>query len=150
MFKKILYPVDLAHADFAAGFASDVEHIADTFGAEIEVMTAVPGFGMAIVASYFPPDAEQKAVREMDARLKEFAEKAFNRSVGQTVALGTHWKRIVEEARKQEIDLIIMPHCDKGWAEGMLLGSCAQKVTERAPCSVLTLRPSKDGACPKS
>lgn len=148
MFKKILYPVDLAHADFAAGFAADVERIAGAFGAEIEVMTAVPGFGMAIVASYFPPDAEEKAIREMEARLGEFAEKAFSRTVNRSVALGTHWKRIVERARSGDVDLIIMPHCDKGWAEGVLMGSCAQKVTERAPCSVLMLRPSKDGACP--
>lgn len=148
MFKKILYPVDLAHADFAAGFASEVERIADAFGAEIELMTAVPGFGMAIVASYFPPDAEKKAVREMENRLGEFAGKAFNRPVAKTVALGTHWKRVIDVAKSQDVDLIIMPHCDKGWAESKLLGSCAQKVTERAPCSVLMLRPSKGMACP--
>ena len=148
MFKRILFPVDLAHAEFAAGFAKDVELIADTCGAEIEVMTALPGFGMAIVASYFPPETEQRAMREMDLRLREFADKAFQRKVTCSVAQGTHWKRIVDTAKSRHIDLIIMPHCDKGWPESMLLGSCAQKVTERAPCSVLMLRPAGNARCP--
>ena len=148
MFKKILYPVDLAHEEFAAGFAADVEQIADTCGAEIEVMTAVPGFGMAIVASYFPPEAEQRAMREMDARLNEFTGKAFKRQVNHSVAQGTHWKRILETAKARDIDLIIMPHCDKGWAQSTLLGSCSQTVAERAHCSVLILRPGPYGACP--
>ncbi len=96
MFKKILFPVDLAHADFAAGFVADVERIADTFGSQVELMTSMPGFGMAIVASYFPADAEQKARREMKKRLAEFASSHFKREVVQTVAQGTHWKRIVK------------------------------------------------------
>lgn len=148
MFKKILFPVDLAHADFAARFAPEVERLADTFDAEVELMSSMPGFGMAIVASYFPADAEAKARREMENRLAGFAAENFQREVRRTLAQGTHWKRIVETARAHETDLIVMPHCDKGWAESVLVGSCAQKVAERAPCSVLLLRPGGDGACP--
>lgn len=148
MFKKILFPVDLAHAEFAESFARDVEQIADNCKAELEVMTAVPGFGMAIVASYFPPETEKRAMQDMDQRLQAFVEKAFSRPVSHSVAKGTHWKRIVDTAQANNIDLIIMPHCDKGWPESMLLGSCAQKVAERAHCSVLMLRPADRGACP--
>ena len=148
MFKKILFPVDLSHADFAASFAADVERIADNCGADLEVMTAVPGFGMAIVASYFPPETEKRAMREMDTRLREFAEKAFKRQVGRTITQGTHWKRIIDIAKTKGVDLIVIPHCDKGWMDGVLLGSCAQKVTESAPCSVLVLRPAEKGSCP--
>jgi len=148
MFKKILFPVDLAHAGFAAGFAADVEKTADAFGAEIEIMAAVPGFGMAIVASYFPPEAEQRAMQEMDARLGEFAQKAFNRPVAHSVSQGTHWKGIIDTAEDRGVDLIVLPHCDKGWPDNLLLGSCAQKVAERAPCSVLVLRPQDRASCP--
>jgi len=148
MFKKILYPVDLAHAEFAAGFVADVEKTADAFGAEIEVMTALPGFGMAIVASYFPPEAEQRAMQEMDARLAEFAQNTFTRPVVHSVRQGTHWKRIIDTAEARGVDLIILPHCDKGWPDSLLLGSCAQKVAERAPCSVLVLRPREQASCP--
>jgi nucleotide-binding universal stress UspA family protein len=148
MFKKILYPVDLAHTDFAAQFAPDVEKAADTFGAEIEVMSAVPGFGMAIVASYFPPDAQQEAIRDMEARLQEFAASAFKRPVAVSVAQGTHWKRIIDTAEAGGADLIVMPHCDKGWPDNLLLGSCTQKVAEQAACSVLVLRPTDKATCP--
>ena len=148
MFKKILYPVDLSHADFAARLAPDVETIAGNCGAEIEVMTALPGFGMAIVASYFPPEAEKRAMREMDERLKTFAEKAFSNPVKRSVAQGTHWKRIVDTAKANDIDLIVLPHCDKGWLNSVMLGSCAQKVAESAPCSVLVLRPTDNAICP--
>lgn len=148
MFKKILYPVDLAHADFAAQFAPGIERIADTFEAQIEVMTVMPGFGMPIVASYFPPDAEKKARQRVEDELKAFVEKAFSRSVSRRVEQGTDWKRIIKVAKSDKVDLIVMPHCDKGWAENVLVGSCAQKVVERAPCSVLLLRPDDRGACP--
>jgi nucleotide-binding universal stress UspA family protein len=111
-------------------------------------MTAVPGFGMPIVASYFPPEAEQRAMRDMDARLRAFAAESFSRPVHCSVTQGTHWKRIVDTATEKHIDLIVMPHCDKDWPESMLLGSCAQKVTERAPCSVLMLRPVGHTGCP--
>lgn len=148
MFNKILFPVDLAHEEFAQSFAKDVEQIADNCEAELEVMTAVPGFGMAIVASYFPPEAEQRAMQEMDQRLQAFTEKAFSRNVKHSVSKGTHWKRIVDTAEANDVDLIVMPHCDKGWPESMLMGSCAQKVAERATCSVLMLRPAEHGACP--
>ncbi len=147
MFKKILYPVDLAHAEFAAGFAADVEHLAETFDAEIKVMTVMPGFGMAIVASYFPPDVEQQARREVERQLADFASGVFSRPVKTRVEQGTHWKRILRVAKEEAVDLVIMPHCDKGWAESVLVGSCAQKVAERAPCSVLLLRPGEQGAC---
>ncbi|RMG34989.1 MAG: universal stress protein [Gammaproteobacteria bacterium] len=148
MFKKILYPVDLAHADFAAQFAPTIERIAGTFEAQIGVMTVMPGFGMAIVASYFPPDAEKKARQGVERELEAFVQKAFTRPVRRRVEQGTHWKRIVKVAKADQVDLIVMPHCDKGWTENVLVGSCAQKVMERAPCSVLLLRPDDRGSCP--
>ncbi len=148
MFKKILYPVDLAHLGLAAGFAADVERTADAFGAEIEVMTALPGFGMPIVASYFPPEAEHRAMQEMDDRLADFAHQAFDRPVAHSVSQGTHWKRIIDTAVEKGVDLIVIPHCDKEWPDNLLLGSCAQKVAERAPCSVLVLRPEDRASCP--
>lgn len=148
MFKKILYPVDLAHADFAARFVPGIERIAETFGAEVEVMTVIPGFGMPIVASYFPPDAERKARQKVEAELRAFIEKTFSGSVRHRVEQGTDWKRIIKTASDGRVDLIVMPHCDKRWAENVLIGSCAQKVAERAPCSVLLLRPDERGACP--
>jgi len=148
MFRKILYPVDLSHQELAASFAAEVEKIADALGAEIEVMTAVPGFNMAIVASYFPPDAEKRAMREMDKRLKEFAGQAFTRPTKRSIAQGTHWKRIIEVAETRNVDLIVLPHCDKHWPDNLYLGSCAEKVAQRAPCSVLVLRPADRGVCP--
>lgn len=143
MFKKILFPIDLANEKFAAGFVSDVERIADSFGAEVEVITVMPGFGMAIVASYFPADAEEKAQTEIHRRLSEFAARSFSREVGVNVARGTPWKRIITTATDHQVDLIVMPHCDQGWAENHLVGSCSEKVVERAACSVLLLRPQK-------
>ena len=148
MFKKILYPIDLSHAEFAGQFASEIERIAETFDAEIEVMTVMPGFGMAIVASYFPPEAEKKARQEVERQLDAFCSRYFQRPVRQRVEQGTHWKRIIKVAKGDAVDLVVMPHCDKRWTETVLVGSCAEKVVERAPCSVLLLRPRDQGSCP--
>ena len=148
MFKNILYPVDLAHTELAAQFVPDVEKAAETFGAEIEVMTAIPGFGMPIVASYFPADAQQQAMQQMESHLRDFASSNFSRPVSVSIAQGTHWKRIIDTAKNSGADLIMMPHCDKSWPDNLLLGSCTQKVAEQAHCSVLVLRPGDKGTCP--
>ncbi len=50
---------------------------------------------------------------------------------------------IVDSVRKEEIDLIIIgTHGAKG-LEKILLGSVAERVVKRAPCSALLFKPKK-------
>ncbi|MEA3291603.1 MAG: universal stress protein [Pseudomonadota bacterium] len=140
MFKKILLPVDLEHPVAAPRACVDAEMIADKFGAALHVMTVMPGFSMPMVASYFPPDAKKKAKAEVEARLAAFVDKNISRKVTTSVSEGKSWREIIKAAKRRKVDLIIIPHRMHSKADEILLGSCAERVADRAPCSVLITR----------
>ena len=56
---------------------------------------------------------------------------------------------IVEYARKQKIDLIIMGTHGRSGVQHLLMGSVAERVVRTAPCPVLTVRtPERDFLAP--
>ena len=113
------------------------------------VMTYLRDYGKRIhlpIYAFYLAGGDQKIL--VDSGLEEFMVPE-----GAEEALGYKVQEFEEalaavELAPDDIDLIILPHCDKGWLNSVLLGSCAQNVAERAPCSVLVLRPTDNAACP--
>ncbi len=142
MFKKILVPIDMqepASADKALAMAvEEARH----HKASLHVMTVLPGFGMPIVASYFPPDAMKRAAQDTKKELQEYVAKKVPAEVSVTFAVteGTPYERILEEAQKIKADLIVLHSHLRKHLNRVLLGSCAQRVVEHAHCSVTVLR----------
>ena len=58
------------------------------------------------------------------------------------VVLGRPFLEIVGYAEENEIDLIVMGTHGRGAIAHVLLGSTTEKVIRKAPCAVLTVRPS--------
>lgn len=56
------------------------------------------------------------------------------------VKAGTPADEIVEVARDQAVDLIVMGTHGRGFVGHLLMGSVAEKVVRTAPCPVLTVR----------
>lgn len=142
MFKKILVPVDLqepAFADKAMAIAVEEEQ---HHQATLHVMTVLPGFGMPIVASYFPADARKKAIQDVTRELQDYVAKKVPSgiSVKLAIAEGTPYEEILAEAKKIKADLIVLHSHTRKHLDQFLLGSCAQKVVEHAHCSVLIVR----------
>ncbi|MFQ5994698.1 MAG: universal stress protein [Acidiferrobacterales bacterium] len=142
VFKKILVPIDLeerAHADRAVATAVEVARHQQ---AELRIMTVLQGFGSPLVASFFPRDFMNKAVDGMKKELQDYVAKAVPNDVSAThfVAEGTPYEEIVAEAKKWKSDLIVLHAHVRKHVETVLLGSCAHKVVETAPCSVWLLR----------
>lgn len=54
---------------------------------------------------------------------------------------GTPFVEIVRDARAHDIDLIVMGTHGRGMVKQLLMGSVAEKVIQKAPCPVLTVRP---------
>ncbi|MFQ5935597.1 MAG: universal stress protein [Acidiferrobacterales bacterium] len=142
LFKKILVPVDLEETAFADRAVGTAVEVARHQQAELHVMTVLPGFRMPLVASFFPPDAMQRAVKEVTKELQNYVAKRVPNdvSVTYTVAEGTHYEEILAEAKRIKADLIVLHSQVRKHVEKVLLGSCAQKVVEHAPCSVWLLR----------
>ena len=54
---------------------------------------------------------------------------------------GNAWREIVDAARREGADLIILGTHGRSGLYHLLLGSVAEKVVQHAPCSVLVARP---------
>jgi nucleotide-binding universal stress UspA family protein len=54
---------------------------------------------------------------------------------------------ICRRARELGADLVVVGSRGLGWLDRVVLGSVSSAVTQRAPCSVLVVRPRRTGAC---
>ncbi len=142
MFKKILLPVDLEHSDAAARALRLALEEVERSNAELYVMTVAPGFGMPLVASFFDEDTVKKAMKVIADHLKEYVKTHIPKAVKPKliVAEGNPPEQILKQARKNGIDLIVIPSHDNEM-EQIFLGSVAAKVVRHSRCSVLVVKP---------
>lgn len=61
----------------------------------------------------------------------------------QVVDLGVPYKKIVEKAEKEAADLVVISTHGRTGVDQFLLGSVTQRVVARAPCPVLSIRPTE-------
>jgi nucleotide-binding universal stress UspA family protein len=92
-----------------------------------------PGEGLGI---------EDSVVSEVSAQISEIAKKVKNRGVRARaiVRIGSPVGEIVENARRERADLIVMGTHGRTGVKHVLLGSVAEGVLRRAPCPVLVAR----------
>lgn len=81
-------------------------------------------------------------------RLAEFidehcADLSARVALDQVVEPGVPYKKIIEKARSEEADLIVMSTHGRTGLDQFMMGSVTQKVVALAPCPVLSIRPSK-------
>jgi nucleotide-binding universal stress UspA family protein len=142
MFKEILLPLDMQETQLSERAIAVAQEVAARDGARLSVITVIPDFGMPLVASYFPDDALERAEHEVTAELRRFIDGHFQEpaAVHAVVRQGKPHKAVVRYAREHGIDLIVMPARARDISK-VLLGSSTNHVVERAPCSVLVVRP---------
>ncbi len=141
MFKKILFPIDLEHTNVTDKALELALEEAQRSDAKIYVMTVAPGFGTPLVASFFDDDTVDKAMKEVARRLRKYVtknipEKLHAKSI---VTEGNPPEQILKQAKKHEIDLIIISGYDTE-LDQMLLGSCSAKVVRHSKCTVLVVK----------
>lgn len=141
MFKKILVPIDLSSPEPGLRSCPRARTIADMFGAEVMLLSVLPGYSMPMVASYFPSGAIEKMEKESHDRLTKLGSEFFSDSPDITVRSGKRAKEILSAADEWAADLIVFGCRPKDALGGELqLGSCGTAVAERAKCSVLVAR----------
>ncbi len=141
MFKKILVPVDLQDNPLAERALAIAVEQAQAADGELIAMSVEPGFGMPIVASFFPRDQLQSALDAVHKELRGLIDGALPAGLRSRVLVveGHPAECIVEQAEKQAVDLIVMPSTSRR-LERRLLGSCASRVVEMAHCPVLVVK----------
>ena len=137
---KILVPVDFSeHSQKALHYALA---FASQFGAEVTLVHIVeqmvyPGDWM------YPPlavtDFATEKREQMIGRLRAL-DAGSGVKTHHLVRLGRAWQEVVEIAREQKTDLIILATHGYTGIKHVLLGSVAEKILRHAPCPVLSVR----------
>ena len=140
MFKKILVPVEIDYPDIAGKVVKKVRAIAELSGAEIHLVTVMPGFSMPLVASLVPEEVRQAAADRVNEAMKQFIADYCDEKATYTIRVGKNWEEIVSVADEWGADLIIVYHNRHRDMNEVFSRSCSQRVADNANCSVLRLR----------
>jgi nucleotide-binding universal stress UspA family protein len=142
---RILVPIDFSpHAKLAIEYA---HQIADIFDAQVDLLHVIelptyPDFYVPVSTSALNvADLREQAARRLERLVVEGFGESPGRTVETHVVAGRTTPEIVGFAEETECDLIVIPSHGLSGLERVLLGSVAEGVVRRAPCSVLTAKP---------
>src|SRR5579863_948066 len=137
--KHILFPIDFSNR--CCGAVPFVDAVASRFGAKITLLSVAQPFwysGMGDPGGPVMIDTEE-ILQELKARLDVALVREFAHLPVERVAeLGDPAQVIVDFARTNNVDLIMMPTHGYGPFRSLLLGSVTAKVLHDAECPVWT------------
>ena len=141
MFNKILVSVDLSTETTTKKLCEAANDLAEKYGSEVRLVTVVPDYGMPLVASFFPEDAQAKIKQEMKNKLDEIASHYFSVSVKTHLARGKRAQSILKDIDDNNPDLVVLGcRRKKSRSNQRLLGATGTAVSDRASCSVMIVR----------
>ncbi len=146
LFKKILVATDGSeHAKHALNYAVES---ADKWGAELLILTVVPPISPLVYSSEFNsmyiPELEETLIKSHQRILRESAEivkdKHLDMKVETLLEEGRPSNVIVETAREENVDLIVLGSRGLGGITGSLLGSTSQAVVHECTKPILIVK----------
>lgn len=140
MFSKILLPLDIDYSKTSAAVYRKASELAACSGAALRLLTVVPGFGMPIVAAHFTDEVRKQTEARVKDAMENFIEENCNEKVPYEIRTGKNWEEIIKAADGWGADLIVVYHNRRRTINEVFSGSCTQRVTDNANCSVLRLR----------
>lgn len=143
MFKKILCPVDFS--EFTKDVIAYAADISKQYGAELHVLHVIPNLTyFTPYESFLTPEnlvaIEKNIQDEVD---RDFGKvlKNVDIDVKKAVRTGVAFVEIIDYAKAEGIDLIVMGTHGRSGIEHILIGNVAEKVVRKSPCPVMTIRP---------
>jgi nucleotide-binding universal stress UspA family protein len=147
-FKNILYPVALT--DISPKVASYVVALAKQLDAQVHLLHVLRRFDW-FVDTYVPDspepdfkriasDFEDKLLVQAQEKLKAFEQRHLKdiRIANAVVVSGTHYRQIIDYAKSEGIDLIIMGTGTR--TKKLMLGSVADKVSRLTKVPVMLIK----------
>jgi nucleotide-binding universal stress UspA family protein len=140
--RRILIPLDFSH--HAEAILEWGAHLAKEHGSQVILVHAyhLPVEFQQLEGAYLPPDFWTNVKTEAQQVLERHAERL--RSQGLTVETvvreGYPATVIQEEAEEQRADLIVIGTRGLSGLKHLLLGSVAERVVQKSPCPVLTVK----------
>ena len=140
MFKTILLPIDISEdgADYPAVPVA-VEY-SKAFQSKVILLTVLPDYEMSFASHVFDSGVVQKIITDTKKKLEQFIQKNLKSIPAEAHVLqGTVYECIIEKAKKNKADLIIMS-ANRPELKDYLLGPNAARVVRHSDCSVLVVR----------
>lgn len=145
--KHILLPTDFS--EFSAEAVNYACAFAERFGAELHVLhvihelaASIPEAVVELAGSLenYMEEAELRALEKLGTVLDD--DWCQGKRIVRATRQGSPFLQIVEYAKQNEIDLIVMGTHGRSGLSHLLIGSVAERVVRYAPCPVLTVRPA--------
>ncbi len=143
MFKKILCPVDFS--EFTKEVIAYAADISKRYGAELHVLHVIPNL------TYFTPYESfltPENLVAIEKNIQDDVDRDFKKVLGRVdidvrkaVRTGVAFVEIIDYAKTEGIDLIVMGTHGRSGIEHILIGNVAEKVVRKSPCPVMTIRP---------
>jgi universal stress protein A len=151
--KKILAPIDFSEPSMEA--MRGAMELAKDVGAEVHLVHIVAPHH-TFIPLLLATNAEQSRELAREAAMMEQAEEELKRikkdefgdskKVFISAEVGHPMQKLVEYAKQNEIDLILLATHGRTGPTHILIGSVAEKIVRNAPCSVLIFRWRKPSA----
>ena len=142
--QRILLPTDFSN--YSATATKYACELATRFDAELHLLhslelrlTSTPDFGMGLALPAYINESRTAAEKSLAGVLDP--KWPAGRTVIQAMVEGSPKVEIVQYARKQNIDLIVLATHGRTGLPHVIMGSVAETVVRTAPCPVLTVRP---------
>jgi nucleotide-binding universal stress UspA family protein len=142
--RTILCPVDFSFgSDHALEYAL---LLAATHGAGIVLLHVLHPLAFGVGADGLTPDIGARVLRDMEASCRRHLGRtaaqlrARGANVTEKLVTGTPFHEIIQWARAEKVDLIVMGTHGRTGLVSALIGSVAERVVRKAPCPVLTVK----------
>jgi nucleotide-binding universal stress UspA family protein len=143
-FRHILAPTDFS--EYSKQAVVSALELARKFGAKLTILHVVElppypveGYVPPAVNATFLDDLERLATQDL-AQLVPEAESS-NVEVVRLVVVGSPYRKIIDTAEAEQVDLIVMATAGRSGFSRLIMGSIAERVVRAATCPVLTIRP---------
>ena len=139
--QKILFPVDLSEK--FETLIPWVSTFVNTFDATLYVLFVAQDLkSISFIPHISLDQLQQEAVKAAEQKMAAAKQEFFKdfKKLETKVVMGKPADKILEVAKQEGIDLIIMGTHGRTGVAHVLLGSVAERVVRRSPCPVMTVR----------
>ncbi len=136
-YTHILVPTDFSKPSEVA--AARGAELAKRYGGRLSVLHVVDYVPPGYVRAEVPQASSEKLVERAGGALAEWVKRVGIAPDNKWVGVGSAKRQIIDRAKKERVDLIVMGTHGHGGLT-LLLGSTTTSVIHEAPCDVLAVR----------
>jgi len=147
--KKILVAIDFS--EITGAVISHGIYLAKAFDAQLKLLHVVHVPSLSEATSWMTPTISSNVERDIrtqvhsavEAKLNEISDECGEscRGIEAIIREGVPFEQIIECAEAQEVDLIVLGTHGRTGLTHTIIGSVAERVVRRAPCSVFCINP---------